>query len=105
PHVDQLVRKHVRRLHERGVDGDAAVVVQVRVGDGGAVDLRLQHVAGHELLLVRTRLSMRRVVPIQTASARSARSSMRVSGVSVSGWTISAYSTRASGSRAIVSPA
>ena len=46
-HVHLLVGDDVSRIHQIGVDGDAPLVVDVRLGDGRAVDLRFQHVAEH----------------------------------------------------------
>src|SRR5262245_55468620 len=45
--LDLLVGKDVRRAHQIGVDGDAPLVLDVRLGDGGSVDLRLQHGSEH----------------------------------------------------------
>jgi hypothetical protein len=34
-HMDLLQGKKVRLLHQRCIDGNAALIVEVRVGDGG----------------------------------------------------------------------
>jgi hypothetical protein len=42
-----LVLEDVGGLQQVGIDGDRAHVVQVGVGDRGAVDLRLEHATTH----------------------------------------------------------
>jgi hypothetical protein len=48
---DLLELEQIGLPHQVSVDGDRADVVQVRVGDGGAVDLRLHHATTHDVLL------------------------------------------------------
>src|SRR5690606_24165590 len=47
PDVDLLVGEDLRTIHQIPIDGDAAFVVEVGVGDGGAVDLRLEQAKFH----------------------------------------------------------
>ena len=76
--VDDLyffVRAYSRCIEEIFVDGDTAHVVEVGFGDGGAMyfgfECFYEHADTSKMVL-----SMRRVVPIRTASARSALGSM-----------------------------
>src|SRR5690606_28474074 len=46
-HVDLLAVDQVGRVHQVGVDGDRADVVQIRLRDRGAVDLAVEHGAQH----------------------------------------------------------
>ena len=50
--VDQLAGQQIGRVEEIGVDGHGSDVVQVGLGDRGAVDLGLEHGAQHEALLL-----------------------------------------------------
>src|SRR5439155_12888602 len=50
-HVDLLVGQEVGRLDQVGVDRDAALVLHVRLGHGGAVNLGLEHGSYHEGVL------------------------------------------------------
>ena len=47
PDVDLLVLQDLSRLHQIGTDGHAPLVVEVRVRDRGAMDLRLEQVQAH----------------------------------------------------------
>ena len=67
---DQLAGEDVRGVEEIGVDGDRADVVEVCLGDRGAVDLAGHHGAQtshRDAPIVRLMLSMSRVVPRRAA--------------------------------------
>ena len=46
-HVHLLVLTDVGQLHQAGVEGDRADVVEIGTGDGRPVDLRLHHDPSH----------------------------------------------------------
>src|SRR5690606_33804216 len=46
--VHQLARQQVGGVHQLRVHRDGTDVVEVRLGDGGTVDLRLEHGAQHD---------------------------------------------------------
>ena len=58
PHAHRLVRQQVGRVHQAPVDGDRALVVDVCLGHGGAVDLRPHHLACHRSIPPGTRMSI-----------------------------------------------
>lgn len=51
--VDLLALENVRGLHQRGVDGARADIMQVRLRDGGSVNLGFQHGTQHGTYLSR----------------------------------------------------
>src|SRR5205807_6630328 len=48
--LDLLVRQDVGRLHQIRVERDRSDIIDVRFGNGGAVDLRLHHDPKHQEL-------------------------------------------------------
>ena len=50
-HGNLLELEQVGSMHQVAVDGDRPDVLEIRVRDGGAVDLRLHHAAAHDGLL------------------------------------------------------
>src|ERR1019366_8345501 len=98
--VHLLVLEDVGGLQQIGVDRDRPHVVQVAIGDGRAVDLRLEHHALHVVIAFpewvteegtaegsRIKLSIRRVPPTWAATASRADACRRVTGSIVSGST------------------
>ena len=49
--LDLLVLQDARGVHELLIDGDRADVVNLGLRDGGAVDLALEHVENHVVVL------------------------------------------------------
>jgi hypothetical protein len=45
--VDQLVGEHLRPVHQVAIDRHGSLVLDIGLGDRGAVDLRLQHGSYH----------------------------------------------------------
>src|SRR5437773_1516240 len=105
PHADGLVRQEIRSVHQPPVDRDRALVVDVRLGHGGAVDLGSHHLAHHRSSPSGTsiRLSISLTPPTHTARASSAGPATSVTSASVSGSLSSAYSSRARPSKTATS--
>src|SRR5256885_12514693 len=107
-HRDLLELTDVGEHHELAAQRDGADVVEVRAGDGGAVDLRLHHHAVHARLprsadasvpcTESVTLSMRRVFPTRAATASSTSPSRVVRRVSSCASRASTYSRLTSGS-------
>ena len=53
PEMNGFVRKDSCRVHEVGVNGDAPLVLEVRLRDHRPMDLGAEHLAPHRALLVR----------------------------------------------------
>src|SRR5581483_855284 len=67
-HGDLLVLPDVGQVHEPAVERDRSDVLQVGVGHGGPVDLRLEHATAH--YLATPWLSISRVRPTRAAISR-----------------------------------
>src|SRR5437016_5932639 len=50
PDGDLLMRQDVGGAHQIGIEGDGALVIEVGMGDGGAVDLGLEDRPAHRIL-------------------------------------------------------
>src|SRR5690606_32147674 len=96
--LDPLVLDDVGRLHEEGINGDRALVVEVGAGHGRPVNLGLAHHSLHDPPAhMRITLSISRVCPTKAATASTFPGLAGCVGWSVSGSTPSTYCTRTPG--------
>ena len=65
-----LVRQDIGGVHQLGVDRDRALVVQVRLGDRGAMDLRLERGQAHARTASLAAAKLRSGAAAGTAAAR-----------------------------------